>query len=128
MNFHTTFEFTTKFVKSFLVTTFLRSNFSNREPNRLLEFTLKISFLLWSWSLLCIYLYTKMTLALISVENEVNCSSTPKEVLTELRNSRPEVFLGKSVLKICSKFTGEHPCWSAISIKLQSNFIEFTFS
>ena len=21
-----------------------------------------------------------------------------------------EVFLGKSVLKICSKFTGEHPC------------------
>ena len=25
---------------------------------------------------------------------------------------------------ICSKFTGEHPCWSAISTKLQSNFIE----
>ena len=22
----------------------------------------------------------------------------------------PEVFLGKGVLKICSKFTGEHPC------------------
>ena len=30
----------------------------------------------------------------------------------------------KSVLKICSKFTGEHPCQSVISIKLQSNFIE----
>ena len=29
------------------------------------------------------------------------------------RNSHPEVFLGKLVLKICSKFTGEHPCWSA---------------
>ena len=26
--------------------------------------------------------------------------------------------------KICSKFTGEHPCQSVISIKLQSNFIE----
>ena len=26
--------------------------------------------------------------------------------------------LGKAVLKICSKFTGEHPCQSAISIKL----------
>ena len=26
------------------------------------------------------------------------------------RSSRPEVFLGKRVLKICSKFTGEHPC------------------
>ena len=40
------------------------------------------------------------------------------------RSSHPEVFLGKSVLKICSKFTGEHPYRSAISIKLQSNFIE----
>ena len=40
------------------------------------------------------------------------------------KSSRPEVFLGKSVLKMCSKFTGEHPCRSAISIKLQSNFIE----
>ena len=31
------------------------------------------------------------------------------------RSSHPEVFLGKGVLKICSKFTGEHPCRSAIS-------------
>ena len=30
----------------------------------------------------------------------------------------------KGVLKICSKFTGEHPCRSVISIKLQSNFLE----
>ena len=42
------------------------------------------------------------------------------------RSSPPEVFLGKCVLKICSKFTGEHPCRSVISIKLQSNFIEIT--
>ena len=35
------------------------------------------------------------------------------------RSSRSEVSLGKSVLK-----TGEHPCRSAISIKLQNNFIE----
>ena len=28
------------------------------------------------------------------------------------------MILGKGVLKICSKFTGEHPCGSAISIKL----------
>ena len=40
------------------------------------------------------------------------------------RSSPPEVFLGKGVLKICSKFTGEHPGWKAISIKLQSHFIE----
>ena len=40
------------------------------------------------------------------------------------RRSHPEVFLGKGILKIWSKFTGEHPCRSAISIKLQSDFIE----
>ena len=34
------------------------------------------------------------------------------------------MFLGKGVLKICSKFTGEHPCRSVISIKLLCNFIE----
>ena len=28
------------------------------------------------------------------------------------------MFIGKGVLKICSKFTGEHPCRSLISIKL----------
>ena len=41
-----------------------------------------------------------------------------------LRSSPPEVFLGKDILKIFSKFTGENPCWSVILIKLQSNFIE----
>ena len=34
------------------------------------------------------------------------------------------MFLRKGVLKICSKFAGEHPCQSVFSIKLQSNFIE----
>ena len=38
------------------------------------------------------------------------------------RSSRPDVFLRKGVLKICIKFTGEHPCRSANSIKLQSNY------
>ena len=32
----------------------------------------------------------------------------------------------KSVLKICSKLTGEHPCKSAISIKLHCKFIKIT--
>ena len=57
-----------------------------------------------------------------------------KKVLIELvvahaftyRNSRPEVFLEKGVLEICSKFKGEHLCLSVISIKFQSNFIEIT--
>ena len=42
------------------------------------------------------------------------------------RSSQPRVFLAKAVLKICNKFTGEHPCRSAVSIKLQSNLIEIT--
>ena len=37
------------------------------------------------------------------------------------RSSHPEVFLGKGGLKICSRFTGEHPCRCAISIKLFCN-------
>ena len=40
------------------------------------------------------------------------------------RSSHPEMFIGKGVLKIRSKFTTEHPCGSAISIKLLCNFIE----
>ena len=38
------------------------------------------------------------------------------------RSNHPEVFLVKGVLKICIKFIGEHPCRSAISIKLLCMF------
>ena len=34
------------------------------------------------------------------------------------RRGYPDMFLGKGVLKTCSKFTGEHQCWSVIWIKL----------
>ena len=40
------------------------------------------------------------------------------KIYTKYRSSRPEVFVGKGALKIRSKFTGEHPCGNAISIKL----------
>ena len=39
------------------------------------------------------------------------------------RSSHPEVFLRKGVLKVCSRFTGEYPCRSVISEKLQCNFV-----
>ena len=42
------------------------------------------------------------------------------------RSSHSEGFLGKFVLKICNHLTGEHPCQSAISIKMFCNFIEIT--
>ena len=35
--------------------------------------------------------------------------------LAIIRNNPPEVFLRKYVLKICSKFTGEHPCRSHVN-------------
>ena len=31
----------------------------------------------------------------------------------QIKRNHSEVFLGKGVLKICSKFTREHPCQSA---------------
>ena len=45
-----------------------------------------------------------------------------KHVFVRIRSSRPEVFLRKAVLKLRNKFTGEHPCRSVISIKLQRNW------
>ena len=39
-----------------------------------------------------------------------------------IRSSHLEVFLGKDVLKLCSKFTGEHPCRSVILVKLLCKF------
>ena len=38
------------------------------------------------------------------------------------RSGSPEVFLRKGVLKIFSKFTGEHPCQSVIATLLRSHF------
>ena len=51
--------------------------------------------------------------------------------MASFRSSHPDVLLGKGVLTICSKFRREHPCRSAISIKLQSNkvaYFQYTFS
>ena len=41
-------------------------------------------------------------------------------------SSHLKVLLGKGVLKICSKFTGEHPWQSLILIKLKNSFIAIT--
>ena len=49
-------------------------------------------------------------------------------LLNSLQTQSVNGVLVKSVLKICSKFTGEHPCGSVNSIKLRYNFIEITLS
>ena len=46
-------------------------------------------------------------------------------LMLSFRSSPPELFLGRGVLKICRKFTGEHLYRSAISIKLLWNFCYF---
>ena len=51
--------------------------------------------------------------------------------VTKVRRNRRndlEVFLGKGVLKICSKFTGEHPCRSAseFATLLKSHLVSFS--
>ena len=46
--------------------------------------------------------------------------------LYNYRSSRSEVFLGKDVLKLCSKLTGEQPCRSVILVKLFCSFVEIT--
>ena len=43
------------------------------------------------------------------------------------RNSSPKVFLRKGILKIFTKFTGEHPCRSVTLTELPCNFIENHF-
>ena len=47
---------------------------------------------------------------------------SPKIAMLDYSNSKdrstaPDVFLEKGVMKIYSKFTGEHPCQSVISNK-----------
>ena len=53
-----------------------------------------------------------------------NKLNNPTACDTKIRSSHPEVFLGKCVLKICNKFTEEHPYRYAISISLLFNFNE----
>ena len=47
-----------------------------------------------------------------------------RKIFSVIRGSSPELFLGKGVLKICSKFTGEHTCRGVISIKLISPIMQ----
>ena len=62
-----------------------------------------------------------------SLNNKINClSDWCLRVISNDRSGPSVVFLGKGVLKICCRFTGEHPCRSVISTKLLCSFIEIT--
>ena len=52
----------------------------------------------------------------VKINSYFFCQASINSILLSYGSSRSEVFLRKEVLKVCSKFTGEHPCWSVISI------------
>ena len=72
-----------------------------------------------------IWLYTTVILCdVFLIRNKVSIVSPWMAQLQSFRSSHPELFLGKGVLKICSKFTGEHSCRYAISIKLLTTLLK----
>ena len=59
----------------------------------------------------------------IRKQNTLLLEAIPTKIkLSVAISSRPRAFLVKGVLKICSKFIGQHPYQSVISIKLLRNF------
>ena len=91
------------------------------------RFSADVSFLLGSKFKACDSMAVLISIHGIDFGAEIKFGPKLKKEATFLsisfRSSRTEVFLGKGLLKICSKFTGEHPCQSAISIKLLCNLI-----
>ena len=55
------------------------------------------------------------------VKNYLKVFSTTFQ--TYYRKSRPDVFLGKGALKVCSKFAREHSCQSVISIPRTQQYV-----
>ena len=49
------------------------------------------------------------------------------KLISQLTEGAFQVFLGRGILKLCSKFKGEHPRWSAISIKLLATLLKLYF-
>ena len=80
------------------------------------------------------FLHNKVIRTLLNIydgalrENSIRLKAiktTYSKVWSEIMTiSLPEVFLGKGGLEICSKYSGEYPCRSMISIKLLCSFIE----
>ena len=91
---------------------YLKNNYVLIKTGKVLNYLMKTNF----WQNHVIVLFFLEFWLVLSIINWVACSS--------YRSSHPDVFIRKVVLKICCKFTGEHPCRSVISIKLPFNVIE----
>ena len=87
----------------------------------------KLSIRVVSWTSVWFKTYGPWTWEFISKRSySQNSFFIPLKLFHDKQKQPPELFLENGVLKICSKFTGEHPCRSMISIKLICNFIEIT--
>ena len=87
------------------------------------------------FSLFCVYLsiyylsvYVSIYLSIyiflyLSIYNLITLNKFLDTSDLVFRSSHPEVFLRKVGLKICNKFTEEHPCRSAISIKVAKKIL-----
>ena len=80
-----------------------------------------------------VQIHSKHVCDMINVYNHIFCNHIYNftwkrpilfHYLRLFRTRHLEVLKGKGVTEICSKFKGEHPCWSDISIKLLCNFIK----
>ena len=70
------------------------------------------------------YLSISKKVVWIHLQSLHTSSSLPYTTQHFDRSSHPDVILEKGFLKMCSKFTGEHPCRSVISIKFLFQFID----
>ena len=55
----------------------------------------------------------------VRLQGELYAQQEGLTSLDNFKSSHPEAFLKEGVLKICSKFTGEHPCFATL---LKSHF------
>ena len=104
------------------------NHFVNESINSLKQEVIKVrqTILCGLYNYLIVGMLTKIIISLTIKSNKKNISyyltlSHSGNASKKIKSSRPKVFLGKGVLKIYSKFTGEHPCWIVLC-----NFIEIT--
>ena len=97
--------------------------FAEEILNEKLHFSCRVRSMLNPW-ILVIYLYLFKVVSIVFQKWKQKLLIVFSSILHTFRGSHPEVFFEKGFLKICSKFTGEHPYRSTILMKLQSNFID----
>ena len=109
----------------------IAGNFQNKF-RELVDKNILADYLFWASSrwfsfysdMVCVFGVVTMSVIAILLKDKVPaailglCITYTIRVSKMFRGCSPEVFVGKGILKIWSKFTGEHPCRSVTSIKL----------